>query len=281
MAPASKPGGSSSSNKKARKNSQQYTEESGNPDSPSARTYSSPSPRKSNNGGGGNKGHRRRKSSPTNPRSALRETLSSFGDDVIKAKHYPKIYGYDNHGYFHPDDVANNSVEQDDIAETSHSSHPDPFGNGNEKKLSRSSVVDKGIRENELAMIMSHHDPSFSTKRFEKVNPSEVGVRYSKWQKLLQISTTANKLQRLKTNNSKISKGSGSDWTSSSDTKALLENFYNRNGKLDLDPPFWGVSRQTRSKIPTLGIALILHELACFTSCILLGCTIFQGMEAV
>lgn len=224
----------------------------------------SPSSRQSYSSSRGQKGHhhRRRRSSPTALKSSLRETLSSFGDDVIKAKKYASHHAYDNHGYF-----------QSDLSLVTSGKESSKDKNDQEAHFSG----DKEGAENELAIIMSHHDPSFQTKHFEKVNPNEVGTKPSKWQQLLQGSVSSDRFQKLKRQTTK-SKHNSRDMYSSENT--FLETFYN-NGRIECDPPFWGVSRSTRGNFSFLSLSLILHELACFASCVLLGCMIFQGMEAV
>lgn len=251
MASASKSesGDGISSSKSLRRQSRS-NEKHNSMDSPSSKSYTS-----SRAGGGGK---RRQRSSPTT-RSSLHETLSSFGDDVIRMKKYPDLHTYDNHGYFQSDISfdANGKGAKDD-----HQSVP----------------IDKENVENELAVIMSHHDdPCFQTKHFEKVKPSEVGMKPSKWQQLFQASVSSNRFQRLK-RQSKREKYNGEKW---SEENNFLEEFYNIKGKIQCEPPFWGVSSRTRRKISFLSLSLILHELACFTSCVLFGCLIFQGMEAV
>jgi len=248
MAPASKSTGASASKRPTKLPEGQ--------DSPSSKSHTS-----SKTGGGGNRGHHRsRRASAI--KSSLQETLSSFGDDVIKVKNYRGAHAYDNHGYFQPDlPLETNNFDRGE---------GDIPGMGS---TITASGLEKGAVESELAIIMSH-DPNFQTKNFEKVDPSEVGVRSSKWQKLIQTSISSSRLQKLKKQ----------DRPKREDDNELLSNleeFYNDKGRIEFNPPFWGVSYPTRSKISFLSVSLILHELACFTSCVLLGCMVFQGMEAV
>lgn len=272
MAPVTKSketdGSSRSPNKSSRQSRREYPSSGGSLSSKSQST-------RTNEG----RSHRTRRPSLAT-KSSLQEALSSFGDDVVRVKNYPGLYAYDNHGYFQPDisfDYMNphlhnsNSYQVNStssaLSQVEDSSDSPPVG---EKK--------EGV-EGELAIIMSHHDPNFQTKHFEKVNPNEVGVRASRWQKLMQASTSSDRFQKFRTQGRKSFTRKGDD--SSSPENCDLETFYNSHGRIEFNPPFWGVSRSTRKKISFLSLSLVLHELACFTSCILLGCFIFQGMEAV
>ncbi|CAL8122420.1 unnamed protein product [Orchesella dallaii] len=249
MAPASKSTGTSSTKRPPKPQEVQ--------NSPSSKSHTS-----SKTGGSGNRGHRSRRASAI--KSSLHETLSSFGDDVIKVKNYASTHAYDNHGYFQPDlPLDTNNF--------------DGGGGGDFPGVGsttfNSSPLEKGAVESELAIIMSH-DPNFQTKNFEKVDPSEVGVRSSKWQKLIQTSISSSRFQKLKKQDRQLRE-------EDNEFLSNLEEYYNDKGRIEFNPPFWGVSYPTRNKISFLSVSLILHELACFTSCVLLGCMAFQGMEAV
>lgn len=105
--------------------------------------------------------------------------------------------------------------------------------------------------------------------QFERVPSAEVGVKSSRWRKAI----VAGLFTTPKTN----SKRKDSDLRNKNED----DEDDNYSGFISVEPPFWGVGQKTREKISMLSLQLVLHELACFSSCVLLGYLSFHVIKGV
>lgn len=99
--------------------------------------------------------------------------------------------------------------------------------------------------------------------QFERVPSEEVGVKSSRWRKAI----VAGLFSSSRSNSAK---------PKADDSKGSPEDGMERES-----PPFWGVGPKSREKISMLSLQLILHELACFASCVLTGCLAVQLITGV
>jgi hypothetical protein len=130
-----------------------------------------------------------------------------------------------------------------------------------------------GMEENEGGSV----NPSFSADfdfdllggrkekslRFERVSSAEIGVRSARWKKAMLAGLVASKLSK---------KNEAQDYNLDMDDTNL---------ECEKRPPFWGVRADIRNKLSILNLQLLLHEMACFASCVLLGCLIVKALETV
>lgn len=107
-----------------------------------------------------------------------------------------------------------------------------------------------------------------NTIQFERVPSSEVGVKSNRWRKALVagLFTSPKSKQKI---------------SDSNNLQKSLKSKYYKDEMGDITAPFWGVSHKMRDQVSMLTLQLILHEMACFSSCVLLGLLLMKLFDGV
>jgi hypothetical protein len=160
--------------------------------------------------------------------SNLRDTLSSFGDDLVRVKDTNFLY-FESEG-------GGGAL---------------PVGSAGQNQQYQSGM------------------------QFQRVPSGEVGIKSSRWRKAivagLFTSSPSSQNNFKHRNNNATNLRNTDEYSEDNNNDTVIKE----------TPPFWGVGLKIRKNISMLSLQLMFHELACFASCVLLGCLIVQLIKGV